>query len=84
MRSTRKPFRGIDEIVDLELNCKSCGTRLYAPVQTARQAFATVQNGGMEEWLCWSAPMGTYNLFGKDGRKHMLNVHLTFTEPVIG
>jgi len=52
MRNTRKLFRGVDEVVDLELNCKNCGTRLYAPVQVARQAVATVQNGGIAVLIC--------------------------------
>ncbi len=52
MKHARKPNPGGAELVDLELHCLHCGTRLYAPVAGARQVVASVQNGGIAILIC--------------------------------
>jgi hypothetical protein len=52
MSHTQKRSEVIEEMTDLELNCKNCGTRLYAPVLAARQVVTTVQSGGTAWLIC--------------------------------
>jgi hypothetical protein len=52
MKKSEKRSKGGGEIVDLELNCLSCGGRLYTSVESAMQIFATVQSGGIGILIC--------------------------------
>lgn len=52
MKHAQKQSQGGMELVDLEMHCLSCGTRLYAPVEGARQVVAGVQRGGIVILIC--------------------------------
>ena len=54
MEHTWKRKRADNEVIDMELDCTSCGTRLYAPVVTAGYVVAVVQSGGTAFLICGS------------------------------
>jgi hypothetical protein len=66
MKNIEKRCGSVDEVVDLELNCKVCRTRLYAPVLEARQVVATVLSGGMAWLIC---PYGHVQYIRQKGKK---------------
>ncbi len=49
--STRKQI-GPDDVVDMELHCVACGTRLYVPALQAAAVIASLERTGAAILIC--------------------------------
>ena len=49
---TSEKRSGTEEVVDMELQCVRCQTRLYVPVSQARAVIASLERAGAAVLIC--------------------------------
>lgn len=50
--SSRKPQIGPNDVVDMELHCVACGTRLYVPALQAEVVITSLERTGAVILIC--------------------------------